>query len=247
VVPNLLQTGAGSPTGICVYEGDALPDVFRGALIHTDAGPNICRAYVTKPAGAGYTAEIVNILDGAARDKWFRPSDVCVAPDGSLLVADWYDPGVGGHRMGDVDHGRIFRDAAPFSGEPTATAYRAPQFDFSTPDGAVAALQSPNLAPRYVAYTALQKFGAAAEPALTTLSNSENPRHRARALWLLCNLGLSQDRTASILRSAVSDRNVDIRATAIRIARQMPDAVTTTVLEEVFHQRESSPAVQRGS
>ena len=29
VVPNLLHTGAGSPTGICVYEGDAAAEVFR--------------------------------------------------------------------------------------------------------------------------------------------------------------------------------------------------------------------------
>ncbi|MCA9087272.1 MAG: NPCBM/NEW2 domain-containing protein, partial [Planctomycetaceae bacterium] len=109
VVPNLLQTGAGAPTGICSYEGDLLP-MFKGAILHTDAGTNVCRAYVTKPDGAGYSAEIVNILDGA-RNKWFRPSDVCVAPDGSLMVADWYDPGVGGHRMQDAAHGRVFRVA----------------------------------------------------------------------------------------------------------------------------------------
>jgi putative membrane-bound dehydrogenase-like protein len=106
VIPNLLQTGAGAPTGICVYEGDLLPAAFRGALIHTDAGPNICRAYRVTPEGAGYQAEVVDIIDGS-RDQWFRPSDVCVAPDGSLIVADWYDPGVGGHRMQDVARGRL--------------------------------------------------------------------------------------------------------------------------------------------
>lgn len=262
VVPNLLQTGAGSPTGICVYEGDALPEVFRGALIHCDAGPNICRAYVTKPVGAGYTAEIVNILDGAARDKWFRPSDVCVAPDGSLLVADWYDPGVGGHRMGDVQHGRIFRVTAkqksavggPRSGKDSrggsqdlgkGAPYVVPEQDFSTAEGAVAALQSPNLATRYVAYTALQNMGDAAEPALAKLLESENPRHHARALWLLCKLGLPQEKVTARLKQAVGDPNVDLRCAAIRIARQLPVDVTTAVLEQVFHNQESSPAVQR--
>src|SRR5882724_995534 len=33
VVPNLLQTYQGSPTGICVYEGDLLPKVFRNQVI----------------------------------------------------------------------------------------------------------------------------------------------------------------------------------------------------------------------
>ena len=35
--------------------------------------------------------EMLNVLTGT-RDRWFRPSDVKVAPDGSLIVADWYDP-----------------------------------------------------------------------------------------------------------------------------------------------------------
>ena len=66
---------------------------FHNQVIHCDAGPNIVRAYPVKSDGAGYSAEILNVLHGA-RDNWFRPADACVAPDGSLFVTDWYDPGV---------------------------------------------------------------------------------------------------------------------------------------------------------
>ncbi|MDA0768231.1 MAG: dehydrogenase, partial [Verrucomicrobia bacterium] len=159
VVPNLLQTGQGSPTGIVTYEGSLLPEIFRNQVIHCDAGPNVTRAYPVKTAGAGYTAEVVDILKGA-RDNWFRPSDVCVAPDGSLLVADWYDPGVGGHAMRDLERGRIFRVAVPGS------KYSVPKVDLSTPDGAAMALVSPNGATRYLGWTALQKMGDKATPAL---------------------------------------------------------------------------------
>ena len=111
VVPNLLNTGAGSPCGILVYEGDLLPKMFQNQIIHADAGPRVVRAYPVKPDGAGYKAEIVNILSGG--DSWYRPSDVCVAPDGSLFIADWNDPGVGGHNMGDNKaeslRGRVYR------------------------------------------------------------------------------------------------------------------------------------------
>ena len=42
VVPNLLQTGAGSPTGITVYEGDLLPAIFRNQVVFCDAGSFSC-------------------------------------------------------------------------------------------------------------------------------------------------------------------------------------------------------------
>ena len=178
IVPNLLITGAGSPTGICVYEGDSLPEVFQNQMIHCDAGPNIVRAYPVKVSGAGYSASIVNMMDGAEKNRWFRPSDVCVAPDGSLIVADWYDPGVGGHRMQDVQRGRLFRVTAKNAGG----KYQSPAVDFSTPELSAQALCSPNLATRYLAWVALQKFGSQSVPALEALWSQGNPRHRARAL-----------------------------------------------------------------
>src|SRR4029077_5839465 len=159
VVPNLLQTYQGSPTGICVYEGTLLPKVFHNQMIHCDAGPSIVRAYPVTPDGAGYKASIVNILDGNKKNNWFRPADVCTAPDGSIFVTDWYDPGVGGHGQRDLDRGRIFRVAPP------GTKYVTPSFDFTTAAGSVKALENPNLAVRYLAWTALHKMQDKAEPA----------------------------------------------------------------------------------
>jgi putative membrane-bound dehydrogenase-like protein len=78
-IPNLLQTGAGSPTGMVIYEGSLLPATFQNQMIHSDAGPNVVRSYPVKKAGAGYTAEIVNLLKDE-KDQWFRPADICVAP-----------------------------------------------------------------------------------------------------------------------------------------------------------------------
>lgn len=213
VVPNLLQTGAGSPTGICVYEGDLLPKRFFGDLIHCDAGPNIVRTYHLENDGAGYKAEIENILEGS-RDQWFRPSDVCVAPDGSLIIADWYDPGVGGHRMGDIQKGRIFRIAPPKS-----DGYKTPKFDFKTAEGAVEALKSPNLAVRYLAWTALHDMGENAESALLKLYNDkDHPRLRARALWLL---GKIKGKGHEYAWKAAKDDDPNIRIVGLRLARQV--------------------------
>ena len=212
VVPNLLQTGAGSPTGICVYEGDLLPEVFRNQVIHCDAGPNIVRSYPVKDSGAGYEAESVDILHGA-RDSWFRPSDVCVAPDGSLFVADWYDPSVGGHRMGDVDRGRIFRIAPP------GKRYNVPKVDISRPAGAVSALLSPCLSVRYLGWSALHDMGPKAEPALRNVYDDPwMPRNRARALWVLGKIDRLGEKYVEL---ALTDNNPDIRIVGIRLARQL--------------------------
>ncbi|MBW3542204.1 MAG: c-type cytochrome, partial [Planctomycetes bacterium] len=233
VVPNLWQTGAGSPTGICVYEGDLLPEVFRGEIIHCDAGPNVVRAYPVVKDGAGYKASMVNILEGA-RDKWFRPSDVCVAPDGSLIVADWYDPGVGGHRMGDIEQGRLYRIAPP------GTPYRVPQHDFTTAEGAVKALASPNLATRYIAWEPLHEMGEEAVPVLRKVWESDaDDRLRARVLWLLGKMaGHGREAVAAGLESD----NPDLRITALRLARQVEDDVLPIVAKLA---QDASPQVRR--
>ncbi|MEC9094849.1 MAG: PVC-type heme-binding CxxCH protein, partial [Planctomycetota bacterium] len=233
VVPNLLQTGAGSPTGICVYEGNLLPKRYQDQVIHCDAGPNIVRAYPVNPSGAGYSATIDNILAGA-RDKWFRPSDVCVAPDGSLFVADWYDPGVGGHGMGDLDRGRIFRLAPPGS------KYSVPKYDFGSAAGCVQALMSPNLAARYVAFTELKTMGPKAMPALKKLANHANPRFQARAIWLM---GKMQADANNLIEQVIAHTNSDLRIVGLRLARQLKNVNTLDVIAKLV--ADPAPSVRR--
>jgi desulfoferrodoxin (superoxide reductase-like protein) len=181
-------------------------------MIHCDAGPSIVRAYPVKRSGAGYSAEIVNILDGAQKDRWFRPSDVQVAPDGSLIVADWYDPGVGGHRMGDLDRGRLFR-VTPKGHK----GYKLPKLDFNSIDGLIAAIQNPNNSVKYIAWMELHKRQNDVKTALLKLTQHQNPRMRARALWLLSQI---KDNQAATVALAAKDKDENIRGMALRIARQ---------------------------
>lgn len=232
VVPNLLQTGAGSPCGICFYEADLLPERYRNQMIHCDPGPNVVRAYPVTPDGAGYQATIEPLMTGT-RDQWFRPVDVCVAPDGSLFVTDWYDPGVGGHRQDDLHRGRLFRIAPPGVG------YQVPKFDYSTVDGAIAALRNPNLSVRYKAWNSLHAMGADAEAGLLKLYHDPAPHQRARALWLL---GKIAGRGEHYVKLALGDKDENIRMTAIRLMRQL-DLVPAEVLANIAD--DPSPAVRR--
>ncbi|HMJ88672.1 MAG TPA: PVC-type heme-binding CxxCH protein [Candidatus Acidoferrum sp.] len=215
VVPNLLNTGAGSPTGITIYEGKLLPKVFRNQMIHCDAGPSVVRAYPVTADGAGYAATITNVLWSS--DKWFRPSDVCVAPDGSLMIADWNDPGVGGHAAGDHDlsmmRGRVFRVA------PKGKKYTVPKLDLKSAKGAVAALASSHHETRYLAYNALSKMGKNAEKALTSLAkDKDEPRLRARALQLVARMPGNEQKTVDAM---VADNDSDIRIVGLRTARKL--------------------------
>ena len=169
------------------------------------------RAYPVQNEGAGYTAEIVDILNGAKRDRWFRPSDVVAAADGSLIVADWYDPGVGGHNMRDLDRGRLFLVA------PEGHKLKVPKLDLSSLTGAAEALKSPNMSTRYLAWNKLHDAGAKAESSLKKLWGDSNPIYRARALWLL---GKIDGKGQQYVDTAIGDKDPNIRITGLRLARQ---------------------------
>lgn len=236
VVPNLLQTGGGSPTGIMVYEGNLLPEGFRNQILHCDAGPSIVRAYPAKKQGAGYTATMMTILEGT-RDNWFRPSDVTVAPDGSTFVSDWYDPGVGGHRQGDLDRGRVFRVA------PVGVNYSVPKFDFGSTEGAIEALANPALSVRYLAWTKLYGDGEKSIAALETLvAGTKDDRLKARGIWLLGKIAAAKSpKEMKYVELAVKDTNPDIRIVGLRLARQL--GIENEVLPSLV--KDNAPEVRR--
>jgi len=78
-----------------------------------------------------------------------------------------------------------------------------------------------------------------AEPALYKLFKLDNPRHRARALWLLVNI---KGRAENYVQLAIKDLNPDIRITGLRAARRMKLDVINYVRQLV---RDRSPQVRR--
>lgn len=216
VVPNLIQNYAGSPTGILVYEGKLLPAEYQNQVIHADAGPNVIRMYPVETSGAGFTGSVTPILDGNQRDNWFRPSDVTVAPDGSIFISDWYDPGVGGHAVGDLDKGRVFRLA------PKKSKYKVEAPDYSSIESLVELLQNPNRAIHFKAFMALKEKEGEAKEALEKLYESEDSRMKARAFWLLTKLPNGNE----YIKKAATDSDENIRVAAVRASRinQMKDS-----------------------
>lgn len=233
VVPKMVKTGFGSPTGILFYQGDLLPERWRNTLIHADAGPGVIRSYPIITDGAGYRSEIDTLLS-CKEDSWFRPSDVSAAPDGSLLIADWYDPGVGGHRMADTARGRVYRLA------PDPSSYRIEPLDLDTDEGLARALTSPNQARRFLAFQAVENRVREEGPGiLHEFVARDDIALRAQALWLLARTERDAD---PLLLEATRDASPDIRTQAVRmLASKGPDRLR----EAPWLLDDPNPAVRR--
>ncbi|MCC7009574.1 MAG: c-type cytochrome [Acidobacteria bacterium] len=212
VVPQVERLGAGSPCGVFFYEGTLLPERFRGQFFHAEAGRRVVEMYPLTDDGAGFKgtkADLVNMGD----DTWARPCDATVAPDGSVYVADWYDPGVGGHQMGDPEgkSGRVYR-VAPIGHRP-----QVPKLDLNSTAGLTAALRSPNDTIKYLSYTAIEARGQGALPLLQAAWSGTDPILKARALWLLGPLGAPGN---AAIQQALRDPDPRFRILGLRVARE---------------------------
>ncbi len=221
-VPGTLVTGFGSPCGICFYEGAALGDAYRHTPIHADAGPREVRAYPHRVDGYGMQAESQQLITSAG-DDYFRPVDVCAAPDGSLFVADWYDGGVGGHAYNDPERGRIFRVCAADI-ELQRSDKPGP---YEQLDDALAGLASPNLATQFLAREYLLAHATESVAALRDLVEAAEPHVAARALWVLDRIG---GQARSTVFEQLQGDDPRFRALGVRILRRHGDEFAGQIL-----------------
>lgn len=195
--------GGGSPTGMAFYENGALGDRYRGLLLSCETGRNTVFGYFPKRDGAGFKLERFNFITSntsgvfkgsdfvggsnnvsSERQTFFRPSDVCVGPDGAVYVCDWFDQRTGGHQdLDETCSGAIYRIA------PKGFKSSTPKLDLESMDGQLAALRSPAVNTRHVGFSRLKARGSEAVEAVAKLLKDENPYLAARAVWLLAQLG----------------------------------------------------------
>jgi putative heme-binding domain-containing protein len=104
-------------TGMCGlswYDADQFPKEYNGMMFLGNVVTN--RVHIAKIEWHGATPKAVQQPDLiASTDRWFRPVDIKLGPDGALYIADFYNKIIGHyevdlkHPARDHDHGRIWR------------------------------------------------------------------------------------------------------------------------------------------
>jgi putative membrane-bound dehydrogenase-like protein len=248
VMPAGDNTGAGSPTGMVVYEGDAFGEQYRGMLLSCEAGKNVIYGYKPKTKGAGFELKRKNFISTlktvddnykwdekvTSESKWFRPSDISVGTDGALYIADWYDPVVGGHKMDDQKgFGRIYRIT------PTGKNLKLPNINLNTVNGQIQALLNPAINVRNAGFAALKAQGVNVIDQVKNILKSTNPFHRARAIWLMAQLG---EAGKIEVKRLLNDKDAAIRLTAFRALKQDKTALPSLLK---IAAKDTSSAVRR--
>jgi putative membrane-bound dehydrogenase-like protein len=111
--PHQTFTGGHVTVGGIVYQGDALPQSFRGKYIAGDLlGHGVYWHEISPRGSTVQTSHGGELLKSG--DPWFAPTDVTMGPDGAIYVTDWHDARTA-HPDPDADwdrsNGRIYRIA----------------------------------------------------------------------------------------------------------------------------------------
>jgi putative membrane-bound dehydrogenase-like protein len=195
--PNGYFTAACGPL---VYRGGALPEAYLGNHFACEPANNLVHRGVLDRDGAGYSVRRAPGEEASefltSTDRWFRPINLEMGPDGALYIIDFYREIIEDYsaiprhlqqryveslRAG-YQHGRIWRITAK-----DAPGYRGTSLGEAPAAELLAALESENPWARETAQRLLIARGNAADgPGLRALlAGSLSPAARLHALYAL--------------------------------------------------------------
>jgi len=217
-----------------VYNGDRLPAELYGNVFVAEPTANFVRRIVLSDDGTTLRAR--SAYDKAeflgSTDERFRPVAFSTAPDGTLMIVDFYrgviqdrasttvylknyiqkrnldNPmGVGMGRIWRVVHTTTRRDTT------------RPQLSRATPGELVQALSHPNGWWRDTAQRLLVERGSASVTAqlIALATGDAMPRAKVKALWVLDG---NDSIDVATLTAALADPSRDVRLNAVRIAER---------------------------
>ncbi len=253
-----LFTLAGTTTatcGIICYLGGAFPPGYQGATFVAEPAHNIVHADRIVEEGTTLTAR--RMQEGreflASSDRWFRPVNSYIGPDGALYIIDYYREVIeqprflseevlkAGILYDGSDRGRIYRVSA----EDAPAASWAGQLDLGqkTAEQLVTLLEHENIWWRRTAQRLLvDRQEKAAVDALEQLAISSNrPEGRVHALWTLEGI---QALSPTLIKAVLQDSSPRVREHAIRLAELYMESNEDLVELLLVMESDSDPRVR---
>src|SRR5581483_5379007 len=198
-LPPLADLGLGSSAGGVCYLERQFPPEYRGNLFFCEWGRSVVR-YRPRRAGSSFAPlREFPFAAGAAADPYgFKPTDLVVQRDGTLMVADWAD----GQRP-KRGRGRIYQLA----------------HTGASPTDSKRGLDSESYYERWEAQEALERQGP---DAVRAAMRAVGARGRLHAVWALAHVGGAAV-IDDLLRLARLDPEPTVRAQAVRALADLTD------------------------
>jgi len=197
-----------------IYDHGALPDRYAGRLFGVEPlQGRIVMSAITPEGSTFRTRDLGHPV--TSDDRWFRPVDIKVGPDGALYVCDWYDQQVNHFRNHegrmDAENGRVYRLKAR-----GARPVRTPELGKATSAQLVQALEATN---RWTRQTALRVLADRREASLVAPLTEALFRSRGQtALETLWALNLSGGWTEALALRALMHPEAAVREWAVRLS-----------------------------
>jgi len=235
-------TKATATCGALIYRGDAFPNQYYGNAFIPEPSANLVKRMIVSEKDGIVTADNATQEREflTSTDERFRPVQATNAPDGSVYLVDMYR-GIIQHssflthylvanieaRKLDqpIDQGRIWR-IVPDTSKRLPAGRKVP----ADTEGRIAMLSHASGWHRDTAQRLLvESADPKAAPALTALLQSADamPLARLHALWTLDGLGAL---TPEVLRTALKETDLSLKAAAVRLAGRdlAPDLLAMT-------------------
>ncbi|HEV3259128.1 MAG TPA: PVC-type heme-binding CxxCH protein, partial [Gemmataceae bacterium] len=221
-LPPLADLGLGSSAGGLCYMERQFPAGYRGNLFFCEWGRAVMR-YHLKRAGGGFApVKEIEFAAGAGNDPYgFKPTDLVVERDGSLIVADWADD-----QRPRRGRGRIYR--IRYTGEGATAKPSRPLLAGAALERSIVQLDSTSYYDRCQAQAVIEARGREGIKALTEAMGRGRVgvRGRLHAVWLLARVG-GPASLGNLFALARTDADARVQSQAVRAIADLTDPVLT--------------------
>jgi putative heme-binding domain-containing protein len=213
----IADLGLGSSAGGVYYLETQFPLGYRENLFFCEWGKSLV-CYALRHEGAGFAKPVeIEFAASAENDPYgFKPTDVVVQRDGTIMISDYADgqrPKRGRGRIYHIRWNGTLEPPKPFTADTPLAEL-------------VAKLDSPRHSRRWEAQLALERKGEAGAVAVTeALRAAALDLHgRLHAIWILAHW-YQEVAIEPLLKLAADDRDDRVRAQAVRAIGDLADPV----------------------